>query len=432
MKTKVLFFSLVTLVISILVFTGVKFWGINQSMFFIIEGLTLLVAIIFIILYNKLIKPYRLLTESIDLIKAQDFSSRLRPIHHGDANRLIETFNRMMDQLRNERLQVREKNHFLDLLIQASPQGLIYLNFDDKITGINPAGLRLLGVEDAEQIINKKLQDIPSEIGQKLANLSPNEENIIRTGGVVRYRCSKLVFLDRGASHPFILIEELTHELLAAEKKSYDGVIRMMAHEVNNSMGAISSTLNVMLDIALQDKNSEMYDVTPALKASLERSSHLSTFVKNLAEVVKIPVPVKTRINIHELLKTVCILMEEECKKRGIRLQLQLADEDLFAFADITQMEQTCINIIKNAYEAIVHGGAIIVATQNSPAQIEIRNDGPPLTPEVQDKLFTPFFTTKQNGQGIGLMLIREILHNHNYRFQFYTKNEWTRFVIYL
>lgn len=432
MRTKVLFFALVILVISILIYVGVRFWAVDHTTFFIIEFLTVLVAVIFLVLYNKFIKPYHLLTNSIDLIKGQEFSSRLRPIHHSDVDKLIDTFNKMMEKLHNEQLSIREKNHFLDLLIQASPQGLIYLGFDDEITGVNPAGLRLLGIDKPEQITGKSLQDIPSDIGQKLAGLSTNQENIIRSKGVDRYRCSRHTFLDRGASRPFILIEELTHELLDAEKKSYNSLIRMMAHEVNNSVGAISSTLYVMLDIASQNEDSEIYEIVPAVKASLDRSLHLSTFVKNLAEVIKIPMPNKTKVNVHELLKTIAILMEQACRNRNIALQLQLRHDDIFINADVVQLEQVFLNIIKNAYEAIENDGTIVISTGHSPAFIEIKNNGSPLTPDIQEKLFTPFFTTKHNGQGIGLMLIREILHNHDYRFEFFSKDEWTKFIVYV
>ncbi len=426
MKSKLLFFILMSIVLGSLCFCGFTYFGKSTILFFTIEGLTVLCAIIFVILYRKLIKPYQLLTSSMELIKEQDFSTRLRPIVNSEANKLIEIFNKMMDQLRNERLSVREKNRFLDLLIQASPQGVILLDFNERITHINPAGIQLLEIGKPEEVIGLKLNEIPNPFCQKIADLEVNQETIIRMGGVVQYRCSLSSFLDRGASHPFILIEELTHELLATEKKSYEGVIRMMAHEVNNSMGAIHSTLHVICDIANEEET--LKEVIPAATASSERCTHLTQFVSNLAEVVKIPEPNKIPTDLHKLLESVVRLSSGECDKRNISIEMEMPSSSVVANVDGIQFEQVFLNIIKNAYEAIENDGKIEI--QISDASIQIKNNGPELSDDIQEKLFSPFFTTKSHGQGIGLMFVREVLLNHQFRFDFYSTQGWTIFEI--
>ena len=245
-----LFFLLLFWVCGALLFCGFVFLKTAPVLFFFIEGVTLLALILFASLYHQLIKPYQILADSMKLIKEQDFSSRLRPVAHSEANKLIEVFNKMMDQLRNERLSVREKNHFLDLLIQASPLGVIILDFDYCITSINPAGFRLLGIGETTKVAGRKLSDMDNMICYRLSRLEAGAEALLRVGGISQYRCILTSFIDRGAAHPFILIEELTDELLAAEKESYESLIRMMAHEVNNSVGAIHATLHVLREIA--------------------------------------------------------------------------------------------------------------------------------------------------------------------------------------
>lgn len=429
-KSKNLFFVLAFIVLAILCFCGLMFYKQNLKIFFIIEGFTVLSAFIFIVLYQKLIKPYQLLTDSMELIKEQDFSIRLRTISNSEANKLIEIFNKMMDQLRNERLSVREKNYFLDLLIQASPQGVIILDFENRVTSINPTGLRLLGINSSENIVNKKLDEVSNSICEQLATLSEEGESILRIGGITQYRCTLSSFLDRGATHPFILIEELTYELLAAEKKSYENVIRLMAHEVNNSIGAIGATLNVIGDILDDTKDKELVEVIPAVSASYDRCLHLSNFVCNFAEVVKIPEPTKTKTNINQLLVAISKLNYAECQKRNIEIILELSDKDLIAEVDAIQFDQVILNIVKNAYEAIDRNGTIVISTSLNPLRIEIKNNGPELTDIAKQKLFSPFFTTKKQGQGIGLMFIREVLLNHNFYFNFYSKDGWTIFEI--
>lgn len=426
--SKILFFALAICVILILVLCS--FLVKETSYFLLIELAIIVVIILFIIIYKKIIKPYQLLTNSMELIKEQDFSIRLRSVSNSEANKLIEIFNKMMDHLRAERLIVREKNHFLDLLIQASPQGLIIFDFDDKVTLVNPTALRLLGIENANLIIGRRLKDVDNPICRRLATLTTETENILRIGGVVQYRCEKSSFQERGFAHPFILIEELTYELLDSEKKSYESIIRLMAHEVNNSISGVLSTMGVVTDIVKEINNEALNDIVPAVEASQERCEHLGQFIKNFADVVKIPEPNKVDTDIYQLLYQISKLTEVECKKRNIRIVMNLDSSDFHSILDPVQFEQVIINILKNAYEAIGTDGTIRIETISDSRQIIIANDGPTLSPEVQQKLFTPFFTTKKDGQGIGLMFIREVLLNHNFKFNFYSKSSWTMFEI--
>ncbi|NDV67881.1 PAS domain-containing sensor histidine kinase [Dysgonomonas sp. 25] len=430
MKSKILFWLLALIVFGALGFFGFQYFGIDMRMFFLFEGITILALILFVVLYRRLIRPYKIIADGMDLLKEQDFSTRLRPISDSEANKLISVFNRMMDSLKEERLQVREKNHFLDLLIHASPQGVIILDFDEYITDINPSGLKLLKITDKNILLGEKIKDTPISIAHSLAELKPGDDIVLRGTGVTAYRCTRSSFIDKGFNHPFILIEELTDELLRIEKKSYEGVIRMMAHEVNNSVGAISSTLNVISDILKEREKDDFSYVLPAVDASFNRCLHLGRFVSNFAEVVKLPEPHKTQVNLNELVKSVEALTNIECQRRDIRLTMELSSEQCLACIDAIQFEQILVNIIKNAYEAIEQDGEIRIITATNPLSIAIWNNGPAISDEVAKNLFIPFFSTKPSGQGVGLMIVREILRNHNTNFKFYSENEWTKFEI--
>ena len=431
MKSKILFWLLVILVFGALLSIGFLFYKTDIYKFMIIEGVAILAIILFIILYYRLIKPYQIIADGMELLKEQDFSTRLRLISDSEANKLISIFNKMMDQLKDERLQVREKNHFLDLLIQASPQGVIILDFDDHISEINPSGLRLLDINNINEVKGKKLSDSGISIGSQLEMLKASEDVVIRSSGITMYRCMRSSFIDRGFSHPFILIEELTHELREIEKKSYENIIRMMAHEVNNSVGAVSSTLNVISDILRQNDNNELSDVLPAVDASFDRCRHLGYFISNFAEVVKIPEPSLAETDLNELARSVDALTRLECKHRNIGLKLDLTEDNNIIRVDGIQFEQVLVNVIKNAYEAIGENGDIRIVTRSNPLSIQIANNGPGIPDDVKQKLFTPFFTTKSSGQGIGLMFVREVLINHNCKFDLKSENGWTRFDIY-
>lgn len=405
-------------------------FGYAAKPLWILPGLLILPVALYFFLYSRLVKPYLQILSGMRLLNEQDFTTRLRAVKNKEAREMARVFNRMMASLRNERLSVREKNRFLDLLIEASPQGILILNFNEQVTDINASGLRLLNIADARDVKGKKLWETPSELAVSLASLKKEDNVIIRTSGACNYRCIRSSFVDQGFEHPFILIEELTRELLKVEKESYERIIRMMSHEVNNSVGAIGSTLHVVSDVINSGEQNAWQDVLPAVDASSDRCKHLAQFISKLANVVKIPLPTLTYVSLNEQVRAVDALTRIECRRRDIKLTLQLSPEDRLVRIDGIQFEQVLVNIIKNAYESIGHGGEIRIITSVSPLSITIQDNGPGITHEVNEKLFTPFFTTKSSGQGIGLMFVRDVLVNHQCRFSLYTSGGWTRFEI--
>ena len=113
---------------------------------YVLEGLIGFILIYLIVFYNKIVKPMNTIGSGMELLREQDFSSRLSRVGQYEADRIVNIFNRMMEQLKNERLRMREQNHFLDLLIQASPMGVIILTMDDEVSQLNPMAVKMLGV----------------------------------------------------------------------------------------------------------------------------------------------------------------------------------------------------------------------------------------------------------------------------------------------
>ena len=134
----------------------------------------------------------------------------------------------MMEQLKNERLRLREQNHFLDLLIQASPMGVVITTLNGEISQLNPMGLKMMGVR-LEEVMGKKIENIDSPLAEELANISKDQTAVVRLNDSNIYKCTHSSFIDRGFHHPFYLIEKMTDEVMRAEKKAYEKVIRMIA-----------------------------------------------------------------------------------------------------------------------------------------------------------------------------------------------------------
>ncbi|MFQ7704503.1 MAG: sensor histidine kinase [Bacteroides thetaiotaomicron] len=390
---------------------------LNMIYFYIGEGLVLFILCYLPFFYRKIVKPLNSIGSGMELLREQDFSSRLSPVGQYEADRIVNVFNRMMEQLKNERLRLREQNNFLDLLIKASPMGVILTTLDEDLSELNPMAQKMLGVRQ-EDVLGKKMNEIDSPLAAELANVPKGETATVRLNDSNIYRCTHSSFIDRGFQHPFFLIESLTDEVMKAEKKAYEKVIRMIAHEVNNTTAGITSTLDTV-EQALSTEEG-MDDICDVMRVCTERCFSMSRFITRFADVVKIPEPTLTLVDLNELAFTCKRFMEGMCTDRNIKLRLEIDETLKEVKMDASLFEQVLVNIIKNAAESIEKDGEIIVRTL-SPAIVEVVDNGKGISKEVEAKLFSPFFSTKPNGRGIGLIFIREVLMRHGCTFSLRT-----------
>ncbi len=265
------------------------------------------------------------------------------------------------------------------------------------------------------QQTNPKAEDLLKEMPRLLEDvqaLGSGESRTLTINGVNTFKLQKSHFIDRGFARHFVMIEELTTEILAAEKKVYGKVIRMMAHEVNNTIGPVNSIIGSTLKAhTLEDEH------RAALEVAAERNNHLNGFMRNFADLVKLPPPDKKPLSIQSLLRHAMQLHEARAAEKHIHLQLDFLSNDTIVNADRLQLEQVLINVIKNALEAIGQNGQIRLIQQKDAIVIADTGHGV----ETPADVFTPFFTTKPDGQGIGLMLVRDILLVHGWQFSLET-----------
>ena len=390
---------------------------LRPAFFYVGEGLILFILVYLVFFYRKIVKPLNTIGSGMELLREQDFSSRLSRVGQYEADRIVNIFNRMMEQLKNERLRLREQNHFLDLMIKASPMGVIITSLDDELSELNPMALKMLGVR-FEDVQGKKMKDVDSPLAGELASLPRGETVTVRLNDSNIYRCTHSSFIDRGFQHPFFLIESLTDEVMKAEKKAYEKVIRMIAHEVNNTTAGITSTLDTVEQALTTEEGME--DICDVMRVCIERCFSMSRFITRFADVVKIPEPTLTPVDLNDLAFTCKRFMEGMCTDRNIKLHLEIDETLKEVKMDASLFEQVLVNIIKNAAESIEKDGEIIVRTL-SPAIVEVVDNGKGISKEVEAKLFSPFFSTKPNGQGIGLIFIREVLMRHGCTFSLRT-----------
>ena len=421
MRLRYFFIILVILQLSVWAFMLTLSFEENSVAFYAVEAATLVNVLFLWYFYRKVMKPIDSITTGLDLLKEQNFNSKLNKRGHYEADKIVDLFNTMLMQLRKERLKSEEQNHFLNLLIECSPMGVVILSNNREIILANKSALKMLGTDD---VVGLRMEEIDTPLARDVAKVKIHTSETIRAGNAMIYRCSQHTFIDSGVSHPFYLIESLTDEMMKAEKNAYEKVIRIMAHEVNNTVAGISSAFDTV-DVTLSQMI-DTEDVREMLKACVERNEKMSTFITNLSNVVKIPEPILAKVDLNDVIERSAVFLQTFCSNHNVRLHIDCCDERLSVNMDVSLFEQVLHNIIKNSVESIECDGDIWINTsiEKHKATLTVADNGKGISKEAEKNLFSPFYTTKPMGQGVGLMFIREILMRHHCTFSLYTAGD--------
>ena len=405
----------------------------NKLFFALAVGLGFVVVVLMVWLYRRVVRPMHLLNSGMHLLREQDFSSRLRTVGVPEADNIVAVFNQMMAELKEERLRLLERNNLLDLLVEVSPMGVAMLDFDGHITSLNPAAMQFLACS-GDDYKGKTFADLPGDLAARISTLEDESTATFSMNNANVYRCTRSSFLDRGFHHPFVLIESLTQEVMDAERDAYGKVIRMISHEVNNTMASVGSIIETVGDELRERPDTR--ELAVALQACTDRSREMSAFITRFADVVRLPDPCLQETPLNTLVTANAQFLESLCHTHNICLRTDLCSPSPMVSADAALMTQVLVNIVKNSIESINErgiAGEITITTTASPAAIIVADNGIGFSDETEKKLFTPFFSTKPNGNGIGLLLIREILTRHRFPFSLKTESDgMTRFRIQL
>lgn len=408
------------------------------------DGVYLLLAEIFLLgsgyfayrIYRSIISPLKLLGRGAAALEDQDFSVKLLPTGSIEMDRIGKVYNRMIDQLREERVSSRQQEEFLDRLLGAAELGVVILDYDGEVSSMNKWMERqcrnVEGFREAILIPSLHLRprlknDDPSLENQAIGTVS-RKEKVITGPGNRRYHIESATFVDRGFERGFIIVQDVTADILSAEKEAYGKVIRMMAHEVNNSNAAIISVLRSLLEAATEGEAGLRDLNTNYLPIVINRAENMTTFMRNFARVVRLPSPDHQRTDLNTLLRRTGDVMATVLADHNINLTYDLPADEVIVHADAAQLEQVVVNALTNARESIGSEGNIRISTIPFPKGFVIADDGPGIPESAAQGIFTPFFSTKPTGQGVGLTLTREILEAHKTTYQLSTEEDgWTR-----
>ena len=216
------------------------------------------------------------------------------------------------------------------------------------------------------------------------------------------------------------------------EQESWTKLIRVLTHEIMNTVSPIASLSDALSHYIDVPEERREIDVKAGLETISTSSKDLIKFVESYRELAGVAKPVKKGLMVDDLVRKVIDLTHEQCAAVGASCSYRAESEDILIYADESQISRILINLIKNAVQAGAKHVSITASIDNSEQiLIKVANDGAPITPEAQEQIFIPFFTTKRDGSGIGLSLSRQIMRGHNGTLDLVRSDaQWTEFVM--
>lgn len=411
--------SLSLLAITILAIVGnIPYWA-----WYIPVGFAIFATLV---IFRGIYLPQSAVERGMELIQAQDYNNRLVKVGEHNADKIVTLFNSLIDKLRAERLLNREQESLLKLLIDASPMGVVMLDFNGKISLVNSSFIKMAGSGNKEELVGRQIMNVDYDLIPDMLRVPLGKSEVIRKGNFRIYRCYHLNFIQEGFKREFYLLESLTDEIMKAEKAAYEKVIRTISHEINNSMGGVRSVFEIVAEEIDND------DIRRVIESCDNRCEQMCNFIRDYADVVKLPDPFLKKLDISAEIKKMMPFLRQSIKD-GVSLEYGSLEDGVFIEGDSGLLQQVIVNIVKNADESIISQGKIEIDIESRKEGVEltISNNGVAISQEEARQLFTPFFTTKPGGKGIGLTFVREVLNRHKAEFNLQTDSSGiTRFSI--
>jgi nitrogen fixation/metabolism regulation signal transduction histidine kinase len=364
---------------------------------------------------HRVVFSLQTLSNLLAALREEDFSVRGRGARRDDAmGEVMIEVNALSETLRQQRLGALEASALLRTAMEEIDVAIFTFDNENKLRLVNRAGERLLA-RPAERLLGFTAEELGLEAclhGEPTRTMELNFP-----GGSGRWGMRRGSFRQGGLPHHLIVLSDLSRTLRDAERQAWQRLIRVLGHELNNSLAPIQSVaqgLEAGLQSAikaseLQDGrgNAILEDLRQGLGIIRSRTEALARFMAAYARLARLPQPKLARMSVPEWIARVA--------KLASRIQVKVVEGPAVEIsADADQLEQLLINLIRNAVDAALEtGGGVVVGwlRQGSQLDVWVRDDGPGITNTAN--LFVPFFTTKPGGSGIGLVLSRQIAEAH-------------------
>ena len=364
----------------------------------------------------KLIGVYRRIVKNLDFVfsavRNNDFSFRFvdNPLRteHAVVNYSL---NRIKEVLDEAKMKAADKEKYFETVIECADIGIIVLLENGTVKQYNSKAMSLLGMPMLSHA--ERLRQVSPDLADTLLSIAPQEQKSVcftaEAGDVnLLFSCSSMLY--EGHMLRVVSIDNINRELDIQEGLAWEKLTRILTHEIMNSLAPVTSISNTLLH---NKENAEV--LQQGLETIHSTSDRLMQFVDSFRSITRIPPPNKAPFYLTDLFSEAVSLIDSG----NTTLAFSVTPEDTMIYADRIQLQQVIVNLVKNAVEACaLRGGAQSIELNSHIApdekvHIEVSNSGGAIPPDVAANIFTPFFTTKNDGSGIGLAVSKQIIRLH-------------------
>ncbi len=396
----------------------------------ILTGLLVVFQVVALIHYID--KTNRMLNNFLESIRYSDFTRTFEMEGLGSSfDKLKNSFNEVIKDFQNVRAEKEENFFYLQSVIQHIGISLIAYDKTGRVELVNNATKKLFQLRNINHI--EALNSFSAELVQKLVTIKHNENTLVKVvdkDEILQLAIYATEFKISNKTIMLVSIKNIQNELEEKEMESWQKLISVLTHEIMNSIAPISSLSNTISTILSDLKNNILAkednpdnqeafeDIDMALTTIFKRTEGLMHFVNTYRNLTKIPQPNFSIFSVAQLFREIKLLMSDEAVEKNIACQISIEPDTLELSADERLIQQVLINLLKNAIHASEgrpNARIELKAYINKRGRvvIEVVDNGPGILPDVLDKIFIPFFTTKTTGSGIGLSLSKQIMRMH-------------------
>jgi len=356
---------------------------------------------------RRLIFPLQTLANLIESIRSGDYTLRGRRAEPGDTlGEVVREINKLGETLQRQRLESLEASALVQTVLEELDAAVLAFDDSQRLKLLNRAAADLLG-RSSESLLGRTALELG--LADVLGTSASGVVSLSFSGRAGRFEVRKRSFREGGVPHTLVVVSDLSRALREEERRAWHRLIRVIGHEINNSLAPIKSlagTLKDMLSKPSQDAE-RRGDMLEGMSLIGDRADSLSKFVATYSQLARLPAPAKVPTSLNTLLHRLVALPAFP----GVHIN---APFETVVVVDAGQLEQALINLLKNALEANVGASEpveVSLSRTRDAVLIQIRDSGPGIA--NPDNLFVPFFTTKPGGSGIGLALSRQIIEGH-------------------
>ncbi|OGU27442.1 MAG: histidine kinase [Ignavibacteria bacterium GWA2_35_9] len=432
------------ILIRVLLFSGAIVLFIYLLMYTELYATLVVVFVFAVFIFYSLIhyvsSTNRQLSRFLLSVRHSDFSQTFVNTTVGSSfEDLNKSFNEVIQKFLSTRSEKEENYRFLQTVMQHVGVGLISFNVQGKIEFVNNAAKKLFNITHLTNI--STLNNINDGLAEKFLNLGSGEKatiKIVTENDITQLIVYATEFKQRDQKYTLVSLQNIETELEEKEMEAWQRLIRVLTHEIMNSITPISSLAGTVTTILSNNNKFDeevVEDIKEAISTIKKRSEGLIHFVDNYRTLTKVPKPDFKIFQIKELFRNIEKLMRQQMKEKGIKFSLRVDPETLELTADSEQIEQVIINLMVNSTFALdgkENPAISLTANLDEKGNILIKviDNGPGIPEEAVDKIFIPFFSTKKNGSGVGLSLSRQIMRSHGGNIRVNSKPGETTFTL--